>query len=85
MAKRDINNPVVLKIKDITKKIYGAILLQKQPQMEMPIRSLSNVTYSDKEGYFELLDKTKTRTLTASTIKTFAQTLQMIRFSKNLF
>lgn len=84
MAKKDINNPVVLKIKDITKKIYGTILLKKQPQMEMPIRSLSNVTYSDKEGYFELLDKTKTRTLTASTIKTFAQTLRMMGLSKDL-
>ena len=39
----------------------------------MPIRSLSNVAYNDKDGFFRLLGRLKSRTLSASTIKTFAQ------------
>ena len=50
----------------------------------MPIRSLSNVKYNKNDGYFELSGKFKQRTLTASTIKTFAQTLRMMAFSKEL-
>ena len=50
----------------------------------MPLRSLQNVTYDEKTGYFELDNKFKSRTLTASTVKTFAQTLKMIAMSKVL-
>jgi DNA topoisomerase VI subunit A len=56
----------------------------KQPEIEMPIRSLSNVSYNEKEGYFKILGKIKQRTLTAATIKTFAQTLRMMGLSKEL-
>jgi len=71
-------------IKTIAKGIYQKIVALKQPQLEMPIRALQNVEYDEKEGYFKLLDKKKTRTLTASTIKTFAQTLRMMELSKQL-
>ncbi|MBI2662898.1 DNA topoisomerase IV subunit A [Candidatus Woesearchaeota archaeon] len=71
-------------IKTIAKVIYQKIVALKQPQLEMPIRALQNVEYDEKEGYFKLLDKKKTRTLTASTIKTFAQTLRMMELSKQL-
>lgn len=71
-------------IKNIAKNIYNKIIELKQPQIEMPIRALQNVEYDEKEGYFKLLDKKKTRTLTASTIKTFAQTLRMMELSKQL-
>jgi DNA topoisomerase-6 subunit A len=50
----------------------------------IPLRSLSNVKYNDKDGYFEILGKKKERTLTVGTIKTFAQTLRMMNLSKNL-
>lgn len=75
---------VVKKIKDLTKDVYNKIKLLKQPELEMPIRALSNVEYNDKDGYFKLLDRVKTRTLTASTIKTFAQSLHMMGLSKEL-
>jgi len=55
-----------------------------QPELSMPLRSLSNVSYDPKQGYFKLVGKTKERTLTASTIKTFAQTLKMMAFSTEL-
>ncbi|MBU1111572.1 MAG: DNA topoisomerase IV subunit A [archaeon] len=77
-------NKVVEKIKSVAQDIYNKIMLVEKPDIEMPIRALSNVEYNDKEGYFKLLDKVKTRTLTASTIKTFAQTLRMMGLSKEL-
>ena len=50
----------------------------------MPLRSLTNVEYDPKIGYFQLKGDMKTRTLTANTVKTFAQTLRMMSFSKEL-
>ena len=75
---------VMEQIKGIANDIYLTILKKKQPQLKMPIRSLQNVSYDQKIGYFELVGKEKERTLTASTIKTFAQTLRMMSLSKEL-
>ena len=72
------------KIKEIGEKVYKTILKKKQPELKMPLRSLTNVKYDPKDGYFELLGKMKERTLTASTVKTFAQTLRMMAFSKDV-
>lgn len=78
------SSSVLSKIRGIANDVYKTILKKKQPEMEMPLRSLNNVKYDEKEGYFELLGKMKGRTLTASTVKTFAQTLRMMVFSKEL-
>jgi len=72
------------KIKAIAEKVYQTILKKKQPELKMPLRSLNNVKYDPKDGYFELVGKMKERTLTASTIKTFAQTLKMMALSKSI-
>jgi DNA topoisomerase VI subunit A len=82
MAQKKID--VVEKITEKAKGVYNTIKKHKQPEIEMPIRSLSNVAYNEKDGYFELQGKKKTRTLTAATIKTFAQTLRMMGLSKDL-
>ena len=82
MAKK--TNNVIEKIQDIAQDIYSTIKKIKQPELEMPIRALSNVEYNEKEGYFKILNRVKLRTLTASTIKTFAQTLRMMGLSKSL-
>jgi len=55
-----------------------------KPRMKMPIRSLSNVKYNPKPGYFKLQGKSKIRTLTVNTVKAFAQTLKMLAMSKEL-
>lgn len=75
---------VITDIQEIATKIYKNILSRKQPNLVTPLRSLSNVRYDPKQGYFELKGETKTRTLTASTVKTFAQTLRMMGLSKKL-
>jgi DNA topoisomerase VI subunit A len=72
------------KIKKVSNSIYTEIIKEEKPEISMPLRSLSNVTYDDKVGYFELDNKFKSRTLTASTVKTFAQTLKMMALSKTI-
>ncbi|MBD3164825.1 DNA topoisomerase VI [Candidatus Woesearchaeota archaeon] len=71
-------------IKDFASDVYKKIILKKQPQIKMPLRSLSNVKYDPRDGYLELVGKMKERTLTASSVKTFAQTLRMMALSKQL-
>lgn len=75
---------VVEKIKGIADEMYQKIRKVKAPQLKMPVRALSNVRYDEKEGFFQLLKQVKSRTLTASTIRTFAQTLRMMGLSKQL-
>jgi len=75
---------VVEKINKIAEDIYLKILKSEAPSITMPIRSLQNVKYDSNIGYFELVGKMKSRTLTASTIKTFAQTLKMMGLAKEL-
>ena len=52
--------------------------------MKFPLRSLANVDYNAKTGYFKMKGKLKERTLTVNTVKTFAQTLKMMALSKEL-
>lgn len=76
--------PVTEKIIDNAQDVYNKILKKQKPDMSTPIRSLSNVKYHPKKGYFEMLGKIKKRTLTVGTVKTFAQTLKMMALSKEL-
>ncbi len=75
---------VLEQIQDTAGSIYKTIKKHEQPTLVTPLRALSNVTYDEKKGYFELAGAHKTRTLTANTIKTFAQTLRMMELSKLL-
>ena len=75
---------VVPKIKKEAKGVEEQILKKKKPTLYFPIRSLANVRYLEKEGYFEIKGKKKERTLTVNTVKTFAQTLKMMALSKTL-
>jgi len=75
---------IVNQIKEIAEDVHSNILKKKQPKLNTPLRALNNVKYDPKAGYFELLGKFKSRTLTASTVKTFAQTLRMMALSKQL-
>ena len=83
MSKRR-TSPVAKKITETAKDIHTKILKSKSPTMVTPLRSLSNVKYQVKTGYFEMLGKKKLRTLTVSTVKTFAQALKMMSLAKEL-
>lgn len=76
--------PVAEKITVIADGVYSSILKKERPELKLPLRSLQNVTYDEKKGHFQISGKVKERTLTASTIKTFAQTLKMMSLSKEI-
>ncbi len=71
-------------IKGAARSIQGLILKGKMPSLRFPQRSLGNVLYSEKVGFFELGGREVERTLTVNTVKTFAQTLKMMALSKEL-
>jgi DNA topoisomerase-6 subunit A len=54
------------------------------PRIELPLRSLRNVTYDRQRGWLALGEAKKTRTLTANTIKSFAQTLRLMAVSRTM-
>ena len=72
------------RIHDEAATVRGRILKGDKPSLRFPLRSLQNVSYQPKVGFFELRGRTKERTLTVSTVKTFAQTLKMMALSKEL-
>ncbi len=74
----------VKQIKETATKVYDKINKKKKPEVTIPIRSLGNVSYDPKVGFFELKGGKKKRALTVSTIKSFAQTLKMMALSKNV-
>lgn len=79
-----MSTKTIISIKNIAAGVLNKIMKKKSPSLQMPIRSLHNVKYDPKDGYFELAGRMKERTLTASTVKTFAQTLKVMSMSKEL-
>jgi DNA topoisomerase-6 subunit A len=71
-------------IGETASNVHRDILKRRKPDLAFPIRSLKNVSYSTKKGYFEIGRQKKTRTLTVNTVKSFAQTLRMMGLSKEL-
>ncbi len=81
---RRLNELTLGLISETAKDVHSAILKRQKPDLAFPIRSLKNVLYSPKRGYFEIGKQKKIRTLTVNTVKTFAQTLRMMGLSKEL-
>ena len=75
---------VIKKFEDKSKKVFDDIVELKLPKLEIPLRNLQNVELDKEKGHFVQLGKMKERNLTASTIKTFAQTLRMMSMSKEI-
>lgn len=84
MTKARPASPVVTRIVNSAAEIHAKIVAGKKPSMRFPLRSLSNVRYTPKKGHFEMLGKKKERTLTVSTVKSFAQTMRMVAQAKQL-
>jgi DNA topoisomerase-6 subunit A len=80
----DTTKDVVKEFKNVAKEVYTTIRGKELPSLNMPLRALQNVKYDPAKGYFELIGKNKARTLTAGTVKTFAQTLLMMNESKKI-
>jgi len=75
---------IIKRIKDTAEDVYQKVGKRQKPTMKLPIRALNNVKYSSREGYLQIQNKNKVRTLTVNTVKTFAQTLRMMSLSKEL-
>jgi DNA topoisomerase-6 subunit A len=71
-------------IRKTARTVHQEIRAEKKPDLAFPVRSLRNVSYSQKTGYFEMGRQKKVRTLTVNTVKSFAQTLRMMGLSKEL-
>jgi DNA topoisomerase-6 subunit A len=71
-------------IRNAAEDVHKDILKQAKPDLAFPVRSLKNVSYSTKKGYFEIGKQKKVRTLSVNTVKSFAQTLRMMGLSKEL-
>jgi len=65
-------------------RVQGSILRRTLPELKFPIRSLNNVKYDAKIGYFELGRGRKARALSVNTVKNFAQTLRLMSVSKEM-
>ena len=70
------------RIVNISQEIYTDIQKHRKPEMQFPIRALNNVKYDPKQGFFQILGKKATRTLTYNTIKTFAQSVRLLATTK---
>ncbi len=71
-------------IRDSAAGVHQQVNKRGKPEMAFPIRSLANVKYAEKKGFFEIGGQKKVRTLTVNTVKSFAQTLRMMGLSKTL-
>lgn len=72
------------KISTIADGVYNDIVRRsKRPAMSFPVRSLKNVRYDTRRGHFEILGKKVTRTLSYTTVKTFAQSMRLLATTKN--
>jgi DNA topoisomerase-6 subunit A len=81
---RAVDDVTVDLICEAANTVYKDIRRKSKPDLTFPIRSLKNVSYSTKKGYFEIGNQKKVRTLTVNTVKSFAQTLRMMGLSKEL-
>jgi len=82
--KARLDRVTVKAITDVAAGIDRSVQRLRKPAVTFPVRSLSNVRYDTRKGYFEIGRDTSTRTLTVNTAKTFAQTLKMMSLSKEL-
>ena len=78
------NQSVILRLKELSKDVYSRILKRIFPELSIPIRSLSNVEYDQKEGYFKNLGKTKIKKLNANSVKSFSQMLLLMNQAKEI-
>ena len=71
-------------ITNTAERVHKKINARLLPELSFPERSLGNVKYDAKIGYFELGKSRKTRALSVNTVKSFAQTLRLMSISKEM-
>ncbi len=85
VAKPELSrSPAMKNLLVYAQDIHGDIKGGRRPSLRVPIRSLSNVSFSNRKGFFTIGKKVSKRTLSYQTIKPFAQTVRMMAFAKHL-
>ncbi len=77
-------SPALRRLVDMAKHMHGDIQKNRRPNLVIPIRSLSNVTFAPRKGHFVLGNKKSRRTLSYQTVKPFAQSVRLMAFAKYL-
>lgn len=77
-------SPALKKLMDLATGIHKEINRGRRPHILVPIRSLSNVTFAPRKGYFVIGSRKSRRTLSFQTVKPFAQTIRLMAFAKHL-
>ena len=80
--KADLDRKTVECIKEEAQAIHQKIQKRAKPEIVFPVRSLGNVRYDKRVGYFQLGRGRKRRNLTYNSVKNFAQMLRMMAASK---
>jgi len=75
---------VIGRIRNEADTMRVSIKAKKKPEMAFPLRALSNVSYDKKKGHFMIGRKKAIRTLSYTTVKTFAMSVRLLALSKNL-
>ena len=77
-------SPAAKKLVGLGKVIHEDVKKGRRPHFSVPIRSLSNVSFAPRKGYFVMGKKKSHRTLSYQTVKPFAQTVRLMAFAKHL-
>lgn len=83
-ARTDLDAQTLAFIDGIASQVRDTIRRGELPAIEILVRSLSNVSYDPAKGFLELGDVQKSRTLTANTVRSFAQTLRLMATSREM-
>lgn len=81
---KDVDDETVRLIQRTAARVKAAIDGGKLPELQLPVRTLANVRYRAERGWLELGPARKARRLTVRTVRTFAQTLELMAVSKEL-
>ena len=84
LQKKKLDTLTLKAIRESAAGIHGRIEKKTRPELSFPVRSLANVKYDGKVGYFQIGRSKAVRSLSVNTVKTFAQTLKMMSLSKTL-
>ena len=67
--KKKLDRATIKAISASAQAIYDKAGKKGKPEMKFPVRSLGNVKYSARTGYFEIGRQKKLRTLTVNTTR----------------
>jgi len=85
VARPDLSrSPALKRLVEVASDMHQEIKKGRRPHIAVPIRSLSNVSFAPRKGYFAIGDKKSRRTLSYQTVRPFAQTVRLMAFAKHL-